>query len=54
MIITKNDLSKLLTAAQAAHHKYEEANGKDDNWADWYADFILWRLVEDGYTIRRD
>lgn len=38
----KDKLSRLLKDAQIAHHEYETMLGHaDENWADWYAQFVL-------------
>lgn len=43
--LNKDELAQLLKEAQAAHAQYEIAlGGTDDNWATWYAEFILNRL----------
>ena len=42
--VTKEELAELLRAAEAAHGKYEqeELGGvRDEEWAVWYADFIV-------------
>jgi hypothetical protein len=48
--LTKDKLALLLSEAEAAHGKYEkeELGGeRDEEWASWYADFILNALGED-------
>lgn len=43
--LTKQELSQLLKEAQKSHEDYEkELGAKDENWADWYAAFIIDRL----------
>lgn len=43
--ITKEELAALLNEAKKAHTEYEKVLGdKDDDWATWYADFILKKL----------
>jgi hypothetical protein len=47
--LTTKELADLLREAEAAHGKYEteELDGvRDEQWADWYADFIVNRLNE--------
>jgi hypothetical protein len=42
--LTKEELSGLLREAEAAHGKYEaeELGGvRDEEWASWYAEFIV-------------
>jgi hypothetical protein len=49
--LTRDELAGLLREAEAAHGKYEteELGGvRDEEWADWYADFILNALDERG------
>jgi hypothetical protein len=42
-----DELAVLLREAEAAHAKYEAKLGKrDEEWADWYADFIAERVHE--------
>jgi hypothetical protein len=48
--LTKEELARLLREAEAAHGKYEteELGGvRDEEWASWYAEFILKALGED-------
>lgn len=41
MEITKQQLVSLLEEAQNAHHEYEKSiEGTDDEWAEWYAQYI--------------
>lgn len=43
--ISKADLTALLEEAKEAHSAYESLLGsKDDDWAQWYADFILKKM----------
>ena len=47
--LTKEELTALLRAAEAAHGKYEteELGGvRDEEWAAWYAEFIVNALRE--------
>jgi hypothetical protein len=47
--LTKEELTRLLREAEAAHGKYEteELGGvRDEEWAPWYADFIMNALRE--------
>jgi hypothetical protein len=47
--LTKEELTRLLREAEAAHGKYEaeELGGvRDEEWAAWYAEFILKALRE--------
>lgn len=42
--VTKEELANLLREAEAAHGKYEteELGGvRDEEWASWYAEFIV-------------
>lgn len=44
--LSKEELSSLLKQAQKAHAEYEKFLGaKDDDWSNWYADFILKKLT---------
>jgi hypothetical protein len=46
--LTKEALTSLLKEAEKAHAEYEYALGhRDDDWATWYAGFIINRLQED-------
>ncbi len=46
--LTKETLTSLLKEAEKAHAEYEHALGhRDDDWATWYAGFIINRLQED-------
>lgn len=46
--LTKEELTSLLQEAEKAHAEYEYALGhRDDDWATWYADFIIRRFQED-------
>ena len=46
--LTKESLTSLLREAEKAHAEYEYALGhRDDDWATWYAGFIIDRLQED-------
>jgi hypothetical protein len=47
--LTKEELAALLREAEAAHGKYEteELGGvRDEEWATWYAEFIVNALRE--------
>jgi hypothetical protein len=49
--LTKEELTRLLEEAEKAHGKYEaeELEGvRDENWASWYAEFIVDALREGG------
>jgi hypothetical protein len=49
--LTKEELTRLLKEAEEAHGKYEaeELGGvRDENWASWYAEFIVDALREGG------
>jgi hypothetical protein len=49
MDLTKEELARYLRAAEAAHGKYEteELGGvRDEEWAEWYAEFIVNALRE--------
>ena len=47
--LTKEALESLLKEAEKARAEYEHALGhRDDDWATWYAEFIIKRLQEDG------
>ena len=43
--LTREVLAQLLRDAERAHHDYEQSTGeRDDDWASWYADYLLDRL----------
>ena len=45
--LTEEQLTSLLKEAEEAHAQYEQTLGhRDDNWAEWYAAFIVDRLRE--------
>jgi hypothetical protein len=47
--LTKEELTRLLKEAEAAHGKYEaeELGGeRDEEWAAWYAEYIVKALGE--------
>jgi hypothetical protein len=47
--LTKEALESLLKEAEKAHAEYEYALGhRDDDWATWYAAFIINHLQEEG------
>jgi hypothetical protein len=53
--LTKEALTSLLKEAEKAHAEYEYALGhRDDDWATWYAGFIIDRLQEDNGTTNPD
>ncbi len=53
--LTKEALTSLLKEAEKAHAEYEYALGhRDDDWATWYAGFIIDRLQEDSGTTNPD
>ena len=38
-------LTRLLEEAQAAHHEYEQSlDEPDENWARWYAEYVVARV----------
>ena len=57
MALTKEELTRLLREAEEAHGQYEReelGGARDEEWAGWYAGFILEALRErplgDGQT----
>ncbi|WP_187146411.1 hypothetical protein [Thermococcus sibiricus] len=43
--LTKEKLAELLREAEKAHAEYEKRLGKrDENWPEWYAEYIIKRL----------
>src|SRR4051812_31183648 len=47
--LTKEELTRLLKEAEAAHGEYEKAElggVRDENWPAWYAEFIVGKLAE--------
>ncbi|MGH2954732.1 MAG: hypothetical protein ACRDK9_12105 [Solirubrobacterales bacterium] len=51
--LTKEELTRLLHEAEEAHGQYEkeELGGvRDEEWAQWYAEFIVNALRERGTT----
>ena len=47
--LTKEELTRLLQEAEAAHGKYEKeklGGVRDEEWAAWYAEFIVDALRE--------
>lgn len=45
--ITRDELADLLRKAADAHHVYEQERGEpDEQWADWYAAYIVQHLDE--------
>ena len=45
--LTKDELERLLIEAKEAYAVYEEEMGEpDEDWAEWYADYIIKRLKE--------
>lgn len=48
MEISEQQLASLLEEAQEAHHEYEQTiEGSDDQWANWYAQYIHKQLSKD-------
>ena len=46
-IPSRQELERALSAAASAHHEYEQAilhGARDEQWAGWYAAFVLGRL----------
>lgn len=41
-------LESLLREASEMHNEYEARTGKDDNWPNWYAQYITMRLNQPG------
>lgn len=53
MNFSKKELEKLLKEAERAHGKYEKELGhRDENWASWYAQFIIEKLKKERGYIR--
>ena len=49
MNISREELVKLLKEAEKAHGEYEKSLGRrDDNWPEWYANWIIEKLGEEG------
>lgn len=45
MELSKDRLAKLLEEAKNAHTEYEKELGRrDDNWPQWYANYIITKL----------
>lgn len=45
MNITKEQLARLLQEAEKAHAEYEKQLAeRDENWPEWYADFIISKI----------
>lgn len=43
--ITKEELTRLLKEAEKAHAEYEKTLGsRDEDWAAWYAEFLIKKL----------
>lgn len=40
----EEQLAAALRDAAAAHHIFEELNGKDANWPEWYAAYIFTKV----------
>jgi hypothetical protein len=52
-MIGRNELTRLLKAAAAAHHEYETKLGQpDDNWPAWYADYIITHRRDEALAAR--
>lgn len=46
--VTVDELSSLLRKAESAHADYEKTLGhRDDDWASWYAKYVLDALEKD-------
>lgn len=46
--LTVEELARLLREAEQAHADYERTLGhRDENWPDWYAQFVLRQLQKD-------
>ncbi len=44
-VLTQETLTRLLQEAEAAHAEFErKLNHRDDDWASWYAAFILQKI----------
>ena len=41
-----SQIVELLRQASSAHHQFETANGKDEDWPLWYAEYLLQPLSE--------
>ena len=53
--LTIEALTSLLQEAEKAHAEYEYALGhRDDDWATWYAGFIIESLQEDSDLARSE
>lgn len=47
--LTKDELTRLLSEAEEAHGQYEKeqlGGARDEDWAQWYAEYILTALGE--------
>ncbi len=43
----RDELARLLAEAAEAHHEYEQTLGqRDEDWPQWYAQYIIERLTE--------
>lgn len=43
----RDELARLLADAADAHHEYEQTLGRrDEDWPQWYAQYIIERLTE--------
>lgn len=48
MQLDRDMLAKLIKEASDAHHEYEATlEAKDEQWPQWYADYILERFDEE-------
>ena len=48
-LLTRQQLARLLRAAERAHGEYERRLGhRDEDWPTWYADFIVSELEREG------
>ena len=47
MQLNKENLRQLLRQAEKAHGEFEKTLGhRDEQWPEWYADFIIKKLAE--------
>lgn len=47
--LTRERLAELLRDAEEAHGEFEAQLGRpDDDWPDWYADYVVSRWEEEG------
>jgi hypothetical protein len=43
-------LTALLIETSVQHHEFERTKGHDDNWASWYARYMIARLGDIGFA----